>query len=257
VKPDPQLLGSVRGAVRATPRSVVRGFSHFEYESAGPSEQQRQRSPRLQPIFKHAGVATAPKQAGTFNRFTYKSDPHDAKHKRERVEQIGERHKIRSGAFIAGGNALGVANPSARRSAELRAQLVWALREGVPAFLRVTEDARGYLLAVFSAVTAADHAARACIKTYMDHFVSYRATAVDFCLTRDLSRWGALAGSGAEEVLVFALRPPWANRRAPRAKEERPTAARACPLRRPDLDIRAFADDGPTACAASYRGSRR
>ena len=106
---------------------------------------------------------------------------------------------------------------------------VWLFREATSTFLRVTEDPKGYLLVVFSSA-GGEEGTRSQIHAFMNHFVTHRASDDDFCLARDPCRWGALAGKGDDEIVVYSLRPPWVRNdpyRISRAVAPRPGAVGA------------------------------
>ena len=221
----------VRGAVVPSPRSIVPGFSRFGYQDAHVGQSPR-RSPRQKqqppPPFKH-GVTLAPQQAGSFQVFRHADgDRYAAPEELKRREKQEASSWLRTGAFVAGGNARASQHISSRRSAELCAKLVWLFREATSAFLRVTEDPKGYLLVVFAG--RGEEETRAQIHAFMNHFVTHRASDDDFCLARDPCRWGALAGKGDDEIVVFSLRLPWVRNdpyRISRAVAPRPGAVGA------------------------------
>ncbi len=123
-RPDPERLG-VRGAVVPSPRSIVPGFSRFGYqdERSAPSPRRSPRSHQPAP-FKH-GVTLAPQHAGSFQVFRHADgDSYAAADDLKRREKQRANERLRSGAFLAGGNARASSHISSRRSAELCAKLV-------------------------------------------------------------------------------------------------------------------------------------
>lgn len=189
-------------------------FARFEYMSEyGPEEIPGAASRNASSLsvpgasaepFKVAHVAIPPKAAGAFARFRYEPEPYDAAEKQRKRELKQKEDGIRDGAFVAGGNARNGMGRTSMRTVELQAQLQAQLAHDWPsAFLRVTEDASGYMLCVFAAAALVEEAPAAELKAYMD-----RQLKMVRGLHRDLSRWGA----AIDDVVVYSVRPLWVTR---------------------------------------------
>jgi len=162
--------------------------------------------------FKSQAMPSAPRGAGTFASFEYSTDPYETSQLISSEYVSSEASRIRSGPFRAGGDAQrgtiytgGSTTP--RRSGELRAKLTQEFSAELPSFLRITEDASGHMLVVFS-IAGATAEKRKGIHSYMGRFAAERQVVADFKLARDMSRWGVVAGD-AGDIVVYSLRPPW------------------------------------------------
>jgi len=169
------------------------------------------------PIFAYRALPRAPKEAGSFERFRYSTNPFEALQEHNWQHAQKERAKIRAGQFKPGGKGLDAKRRSLKlRAPELKAAVFKTLQHDWPSFLRVDTDDRGVLLACFSEERLSSER-RADLHVYMNRMLKMDPTLNEYWVTRDPMCWGVVMLEGADlqqppvhpPPLVYALRPPW------------------------------------------------
>ena len=238
----------IRGAVvpssKSSPRAG-RGFSTFAYSIDGKVDSyeaaERERNGRARashsgstvssprdvlqsrPVFAARAVPHAPKQAGAFQRFRYSVNPFEDKEDITREESHRVKARALGGPFKSGGNARNEKQALQRRGPELRSRLSVTLRGDWPSFLKIIEDERGVMHALFDAHRL-DTERRADLRMYMKRLINTDNAAIEFGVQRDPTHWGSVESlppampsehaevegdDGVKSVVVYAFRPPW------------------------------------------------